>query len=295
MSFGDFLTSQATGGLSTLGAGNGASQNNGTNTDVNQYVREGQGALDAQSRLIQQQNELQAALSPQLQATQLGGYQAYSQGLLGAYGNLNQGIADFQKQYAGQQLSMLGGLGQHATNAAIQGLDPNSRNLYNTFQQKALTDLQAGSGLNAQETDFAQQSARAAAQARGLQFSKQGSDLEILNTYQLGQQRLEQRQKTAMQGITMGQQQQQFGAQMFLAPAYQESQSFNLANTFAGGQEGYGQLGQSSFLTPESQYLANIRANRLGMQNANAAASAQKQAGMIAGGAAIAGAAIVAI
>jgi hypothetical protein len=247
-----------------------------------------QGALAAQGSIMPQQAGMELRLAPALQQAQLGGYGNYVTGLLGTYGQLNQPTQQFQSQYLGQQLGMLGTYGQQATGAAVGSLDATTRGIYSTFGNKALSDLQYGSSLNAQETTQAQQSARAAAQARGLQFSRQGSDLEILNTYQMGQQRLKERQATALQAYGLGQQQQAYGAQTFLTPSFNASQPFGLAGMYQTGVAGYSGLG-TSFLTPESQYLANIRANRIQQENADAAASAQVKAGMWAGLGALAG------
>jgi hypothetical protein len=199
-----------------------------------------------------------------------------------------------QKRYAGDQLTMMAGFGQQSTQAAIGSMDATTRGIYDTFGQQALSDLQMGSSLNAQETNQAQQAARAAAQSRGLSFSRQGGDLEVLNTYQMGQKRQTQRQGVAQQAYQMGTAQQQIGLQGFLNPAFAASQQYGLSGLVQGAQAGYAGLGQSSFLTPESQYLANIRANRIQMetsiQSANAARSGAIFGGIAQGiGAAIGG------
>jgi hypothetical protein len=250
--------------------------------DYQQYLAEGTNALNAQASLLPLQASLESRLQPMLTAQQMASLQGQAQGMLGLYGNLYAPAQAFQQRYANDQISMLGGLGAQATNAAIGSLDPTTRGIYDTFGQQALTDLQAGSSLNAQETNQAQQAARAAAQSRGLNFSRQGTDMEILNTYGMGQKRLQQRQATAQQAYQMGTGQQQIGLQGFLAPAYAASQQYGLGGLVQGAQAGYGNLG-NSFLQPESQYLANIRANRIQMETSIAAANAQQQ-GAIMGG-----------
>lgn len=250
--------------------------------DYQQYLSEGTNALNAQASLLPLQASLESRLQPMLTAQQMASLQGQAQGMLGLYGNLYAPAQAFQQRYANDQISMLGGLGAQATNAAIGSLDPTTRGIYDTFGQQALTDLQAGSSLNAQETNQAQQAARAAAQSRGLNFSRQGTDMEILNTYGMGQKRLQQRQATAQQAYQMGAGQQQVGLQGFLAPAYAASQQYGLGGLVQGAQAGYGNLG-NSFLQPESQYLANIRANRIQMETSIAAANAQQQ-GAIMGG-----------
>ena len=245
--------------------------------DYNQYLAEGSNALKAQDQLLRQQVGYEAGLQPLLTAQQMSSLKGQAQGLFGLYGDLYEPAQAMQKRYAGDQLTMLGGLGAQATGAALGSLDPTTRGIYDTFGQQALSDLQMGSSLSAAETTQAQQAARAAGAARGVSFSRQGTDLEVLNTYGMGQRRLQQRQGVAQQAYQMGVGQQQIGLQGFLNPAFASSQQFGLQGMVQGAQASYAGLGDSSFLTPESQYLANIRANRIQMetsiQSANAARS----------------------
>lgn len=257
--------------------------------DYRQYVTEGANALKAQEKLLGFQTEAEARLQPMLTAQQMSSLRGQATGLLGLYSDLYAPANQFQQQYATSQIGMMGGLGSQATQAAIGSLDPTTRSIYNTFGQQALEGLQAGTGLTSQETNQAQQAARAAAQARGLQFSRQGSDLEILNTYALGQQRQQQRQATAQAAYQMGAGQQQFGYQGYLTPSFGASQQFGLPGLVGGAQSTYGALGQSSFLTPESQYLANIRANRIQMETAIQSANAQRSGAIFGGLASAAG------
>ena len=225
---------------------------------------------------------MELRLSPALTQTKQAGYENYATNLLGSYGNLYAPTQQFQTQYAQGQLGMLGALGAGATQAAIGSLDATTRGIYDTFGNQALSDLQYGSSLSGQETEQAQQAARAAAQARGLQFSRQGGDLEILNTYSMGQKQLKERQNTALAAYQIGTGQQTLGVQAYLNPAYATSQPFGLAGMYNSAMEGYGNIG-NSFLTPETQYLANIRANRISQENAERAIAAQEKAGMISG------------
>jgi hypothetical protein len=194
-----------------------------------------------------------------------------------------QPAQQFQQRYATDQLSMMAGMGGQASAAALGSLDPTTRGIYSTFGQQALSDLQAGTSLTAQETTQAQQAARAAGAARGVSFSRQGSDLEILNTYGMGQRRLAQRQGVAQQAYQMGVGQQQIGLQGFLSPAYAGSQQFSLTGLAGGASGMYADVGTSPFLQPESQYLANIRANRIQMETAIQSANAQRSGAIIGG------------
>lgn len=251
--------------------------------DYNQYLAEGSNALKAQEELLNKQIAAEGRLQPALTAQQMASLRGEAQGLFGLYGDLYAPAQDLQKRYAADQLAMIGGLGSQATGAAIGSLDQTTRGIYSTFGQQALSDLQLGTSLSAAETTQAQQAARAAASARGLNFSRQGADLEILNTYGMGQRRLAQRQATAQSAYQMGVAQQQIGLAGFLNPAYASSQQFGLSGMVQSAQAGYAGLGQSSFLTPESQYLANIRANRIQMETAIQSANAQRSGAIIGG------------
>ena len=251
--------------------------------DYQQYLAEGRNALRAQGELLPMQAEMERRLAPQLIDTRMAGLKGSAQGLLGLYGDLYQPAQQLQQRYAADQLTMLGGLGAQSNQAALASLDPTTRGIFNTFGQQALTDIQAGTSLSAAETTQAQQAARAAGAARGVNFSRQGADLEILNTFNAGQRRLQQRQATAQTAFQMGANQQQVGLQGFLTPAFAASQQYSLAGLAGGAQGMYADVGSSPFLTPESQYLANIRANRIQMETSIQAANASRSGGILGG------------
>lgn len=98
-----------------------------------------------------------------------------------------------------------------AQGAAGAGSQPSA--IQQMLQQQAIQGLQLGSGLSAQDTNQAQQAAREAWSARGLVNSPGAVGDEILNTYNLGQQRLQQRQGLAqsVDSTAFGQQQQGYG------------------------------------------------------------------------------------
>ena len=230
-------------------------------------------------------------LTPIMQQAQQAGMTGQGQSLMGTYNALYDQSNALQSRYASDQMRMLGGLASDATRNAYTSMDAGTRGIYDRFQSQAESDLALGSSLNDQELQLSQQSARAAAEARGLNFGDQGVGMEVLNSYQLGQQRLNQRRQFAGQAYQMGQGLQQYGAQAFLQPTMATSQTFGLGGIYAGAQGGYEGLGQS-FLTPESQYLANIRGGAIQMYNANTAAAAQKKAGMYQGIGALVGGAL---
>jgi hypothetical protein len=159
------------------------------------------------------------------------------------------------------------------------------------FQQQAGEGLAMGSGLGYQDQMYAQQSARAAMASRGL-TGNQAVGQEVLNSYQLGNQRLQQRQAMGMQAFDMAGKQQQYGAQAYLAPSVASSQGlYGVGELYGATQDSFENMGPQ-FLQPESQYLANIRGNRISQENANKAAKAQQNAGII-GGVVTIGAALI--
>ncbi len=99
----------------------------------------------------------------------------------------------------------------------------------------------------------------------------------------MGQRRLQQRQGVAQAAYQMGAGQQQIGLQGFLNPALAASQQYSLTGLAGGATGMYADVGSSPFLQPESQYLANIRANRIQMETAIQSANAQRSGGIFGG------------
>ena len=251
--------------------------------DYNQYLAEAQNALNVQSAVLPQMAGIELRLAPALAQSKMAGYETMATGMLGLSERLYEPSMAMQQRVAQGQMGLMAGLSPGATQAVIGGMDATTRGIYETFGRQALTDLQAGTGLSQQEITLAQQSARAAAEARGVNLSRQGTDLEILNTYKLGQQRLAQRQAAAAQAFQMGQGVQQLGMTGYLSPSINMAQGYTVPGLMTAAQGGYAGIGES-FLTPESQYMANIRANRIQMETSIAAANAQRS-GAIWGGA----------
>jgi hypothetical protein len=248
--------------------------------DSQQYYNEMLGAMQGQSRVYPQALDLERGLMPQLQGYQSQVMGSQYQNLLGQYGAMQGSANQAQGDYQQQLLGMYGMGGNMATNSAIQNLGYGGQNVYNQFMQQAGQGLSMGSGLSPEDQTYAQQSARAAMSARGL-TGNQAVGQEVLNSYQLGNQRLQQRQQMGLQAYQMANQQQAFGQQAYLNPAMQQSQGvYGLGQMYGATQNSFQNLGPQ-FLQPESQYLANIRANRISGENADKAASAQESSGLL--------------
>lgn len=246
--------------------------------DANTYYNEMQGTIGAQANIYPQAIGLEAGMMPGLQAYQAQTMGSQYQNLMGQYGGMQGGLNQAQGGYQGQLLGMYGAGGAQATSNAIGNLGYGGSELYGNFMQQANQGLSLGSSLSQQDITQAQQSARAAMASRGL-TGNQAIGQEVLNSYQLGNQRLQQRQQMATQAYQMASQQQQFGQQAYLNPAIQQSQGvYGLGQFYGATQNSFQNLGPQ-FLQPESQYLANIRGDRLQAENAARAASAQRSAG----------------
>jgi hypothetical protein len=245
--------------------------------EAQQYYNETMGSLQAQTRVIPQAIEEERKLMPGLQQAQAQNFTSQSQNLLGMYQGLQGDSVNAQGAYGNQLVNMYGQMGAGATQQAVNGMSDWNRQIYNNFGQQAANDLSLGSSLNSQETMQAQQAARAAAGARGL-TGNQAVGMEVLNSYQLGNQRQQQRQQTALQANQMGNQQQQFGAQAFLQPSMQMSNIYSMPGMIDQTQASFGNMGPS-FLQPESQYLANIRATNAQVAMAQEQARATRSAG----------------
>ena len=166
--------------------------------DAQQYYNESMGALAAQKKIIPSAIQAEEAMLPQLQGYQARTMGSQTQNLLGQYQGMQDYANQAQQQYQNQLLGIYGGGGQMATNYAVQNLGPQGAYNYNMFQQQAGEGLAMGSQLGYQDQMYAEQSARAAMASRGL-TGNQAVGQEVLNSYQLGNQRLQQRQQMATQ------------------------------------------------------------------------------------------------
>lgn len=246
------------------------------------YTNEMRGAVNAQAKVIPEAVQAERGILTGLQDYTKEYTGSQTQNLLGIYGAMQGQSNQYANQYQNQLLGQFGGGGQLATDYAVQSLGAQGAQNYNMFQQQAGQGLAMGSQLNDQDQQAAQQSARAAMAARGL-TGNQAVGQEVLNSYQLGNQRLQQRQQMAMQANQMAQQAQGFGQQAYMNPAMQTSQGvYGMASLYGEAQGSMANMGPQ-FLQPESQYLANIRSNRISQQNADRSASAQTSSGIVGG------------
>lgn len=253
-----------------------------TQRDIDAYSQELMGAPLAQSRAIPYAIALESQLMPTLQSHYFNTLGSTAGGLSGFYDQMRPQALSKQGEYGAQLLGLYGNMGVGATNAAVAGLGADAQRTYNTMQAQAADELALGTSLSQQESDIARGTARAAATARGLNFSRQGSDLEILNTYALGQQRQAQRRQFAAGALQTAQGMQQYGAQAYLAPSIEGSSIYSIPGMISGAEGAIGSYGPR-VLQPESQYMSDLRTARIQGQMAKDQADATRRAGQMSG------------
>jgi len=229
---------------------------------LQQYGDLTSGVLGIQATNLGQASDLEAGMMGQLQGNFIDKYESQVKGLLGMQTGMMNSVNQFQNQYSNQMLGMQGNLMRGAIGAQYNAMDAGGRSMYDQINQQALSGLRMGSSLSAEDQQYAQQSARAAQEARGQNFSRQGSDAEVLQSYQLGQQRLKERQAQALSAYGNSQKLQEMGSKSIYDTNLQASQQAGLYGQLQMANQALGALAPS-MLSPESQYFANLRNSQM--------------------------------
>lgn len=260
--------------------------------DAKQYFNEQQAALASQAAILPQAVGIEESLRPGLQQAYQRGLTSQAGTLLGVYDSLRPVTQGLMSQSIHQDIGMYGMAGRMGTQAYLGSMSPGTRGIYNTMQRQAYSDLRLGAQLSPEDQMFADQSGRAQFTASGL-YGNRAAAIEALSGYNVGRQRQADRRNYAMQAYGIGDAAAQTGYQFYANPAMASSQMYSIPGLVASSEASLSALGPQ-FLTPESQYLANIRANRIQQENANSAARAQRSAGKMSAAGSIASAAIMA-
>lgn len=263
-----------------------------TQRDIDAYSQELMGAPLAQSKAIPYAISLESQLMPVLQSHYFNTLGTTAGGLTDLYSQMRPQALANQREYGSQLMDLYGNMGASATSAAVAGMGADAQRNYNLMQSQAADELALGTGLSQQETDIALGTARAAATARGLNFSRQGSDLEILNTYGLGQQRQKDRRQYAAGALQTAMGMQEYGAKAYMTPAMEGSSIYSIPGMIAGAEGAIGSFGPR-VLQPESQYMSDLRTARIQGQMAREQADATRRAGQMSGLATLGAAAIM--
>lgn len=164
------------------------------------YAAEMEGSLRAQMRLQPQLIASERQYLPQWQELQAEKYRGQTKSMMDIYGEMTPAAAKLSQQQLDYMSPVMGNMAMTAQDIYRRSLGPQASGLLGTMQQQASSELGLGRSLSQQEQTYAQQSARAAMQARGLQGGNQAVAAEVLNNYNLGTQREAQRRAYA-QGV----------------------------------------------------------------------------------------------
>lgn len=263
---------------SALGAGAsiyGASQAGRTPAARN-YLGEMQTAISGQRQIlpdvIAAENEAQPAYR-QLQQNALMGQLGTLNSLYNAYTPIaaQQSVSQLQSMYPAYNLASQGALG------AYQGaMLPGQANLLSSMTRQAQQSLDTGTALDDQAQNYAQQNARAAMAARGL-TGNAAVQQEVLNMYQLGQQRQQLARQYAQSVYGMGQGTTNAALNTFGAPLLSNVMSSNQLMGTAGNMIG---AQGPQFSRPESQYVAGMMGQQYNTEAQALNAQAQAWAGV---------------
>ncbi len=193
-----------------------------------------------------------------------------------------QGVsAGLQKDLITSQAPIYAQLGQAATGAYEQTLDPRATGLYNSLMTSAQTDLAAGRNLTPEMQKLAEQTARQAMAARGLS-GNQAVMQEVLNSYQLADARENRARQFAGSVYDASTARTNAALTAYGAPLMSQISGVSPSSLVQGGAGLYGSMGARLF-EPESQYNASlITANRQEQMQADLA-NAQSRSGLMSG------------
>lgn len=244
------------------------------------YYGETAGALNAQQRLAPSLYAAEAQWTPQYTNLATQNLGTAANGLLGLYGTAANSLANAESSALGTQragdVSQWSQYGQQASNA-ILGANPMQQQLVTELNRQALSGLQQGTALSADQTRAMQQQARAGYAARGLNNSGAAIGDEVLRQYNLGQ--TNQDRNRLFAGSVAGINQATTGDavnQLF----NRQGQAFGMTPTI--GTQAYGVtsgIGPQLF-QPESQYKADLMNQMYQAQLAASTANASNNAAL---------------
>lgn len=246
------------------------------------YKQEMMAAMSAQEAIQPRLLALEKQYTPLYQQLQNESLQRQMDFMSQAYEQQIPRAAEISTKYAQAMAPAFGAIGESARTAYQQSLDPSVRGILGTLGQQAQADLTLGSALSAAETKQAQQAARAAMAARGLQGGNQAVALEALNTVNLGQQRMRERQQFASNVYGLGQQQTREAMGLYGSPLIGTAAAMSPAGMYQSAAGGYGSLGAQIF-QPESQYQAQLLTSNRQEQMQAQMANAQSRSGLVGG------------
>jgi hypothetical protein len=246
------------------------------------YLKEMQSALKAQSAIQPQMLNLDREYRPQwqqLEADMLSQQMGLTRGL---QRDAAQGSGQAGMYLAEQMAPALRYAGMTGLDYYRQTMGAENNALMSGLRQQALADLNMGRGLSPEQQSYANQAARTAMQARGLQGSGQAVAYEVMNSEQAMQEREDARRKFALQMYGQGADELTRAYNMYGTPLTDLVQFANPKALMGLATQQQGAAGPQ-IAQPESEYNARIYgANSQNAMNAQLA-SAQMKAGIGAG------------
>jgi len=246
------------------------------------YLGEMQDALRSQGKIQGDLLDLERQYTPQWQQLQQDTLMGQMGSLNSLYGQAGQYSQGLQSAYLGMQAPLYGQVGEASRNAYQQTLDPTAAGLYNTMASQAASGLADGRNLSEQEMRMAQGNARAAMAVRGMQFGNQAIAAEVLNSYNLSNQREDRARQYAGQVYGIGQQNATQAMQMYGQPLMNQMNTVSPTALLATAGGMAGGLGAKLF-QPESQYNAGIYGANQSNETQTRLANAQAQQGWASG------------
>jgi hypothetical protein len=286
----DPLTAAITIGGGMMAGGIASKPGNISAPKARNYEQEMNKALDAQAGIQDKLIGLEGQYTPKYQELQKNTLMGQMGTLSSLYGTANQYAGQLGNQYMDTMTPLYQRAGQSSMGAYGSMLGSQAMGIYGQMGQQAQAGLNAGYGLNEQQQRLAEQSARAAMGARGMQFGNQAIAQEVLNSYNLGNTRYQQNLANAQNYLGTSQQMAGQAYNMYGQPlmnqlnAYSPSGMLGTSATFAGA------LGTSIF-NPESQYNADLiganQSNQMNATMANLQADSAFSSGLLSAGSSI--------
>lgn len=256
------------------------------------YLTEMQGALAAQGMINPELLAMEARWIPEWQKLQERTLRGQMGTLQNLYGEAIPAAARLSQQQVDAMSPVMRNIGMQAQDAYRSSLGP-AAGLLSTMQSQAASELALGRTLSPEEQRIAEQSARAAMQARGLQGGNQAVAAEVLNSYNLGSQREAQRRAYASGVYGLSEASAANAYNQYGSPLMQMTAATSPSAMLAGASSMSQGLGPSMF-NPESSYnAALITANRKEQMDAQMFNAQQQNAmtsGLIGGVASLGGA-----
>lgn len=245
------------------------------------YLGETMGALDVQEKILQRIPGLERKYQPEMQALQ-------RDTLMGQMGIMDQTLnkAIMGSTQLGNRL--LDEYSPTLLKAMEQGRTEyyksmgSSTEIMNEMEKRALEGIRTGRGLSEEDKMYAEQAARTASAARGMQMGNQGIANEVLMNYNIANQRERQRLGDAQTAISNRMQLNSAGLQAYGTPLSTLVSQTNPLSYLGLAQQMNAGLGSQLF-QPESEYNANVMGSNANVNVQSALAAAQAKAGMAQG------------